>query len=285
MNYYSQEDIQRLEDIACNVRQDIISMIHTANAGHPGGSLSAADILTALYFHVMNIRPEDPKWPGRDRFVLSKGHGCPALYAVLANRGLLDKKHLATLRRHDSLLQGHPDMRKTPHVDMTSGSLGNGFAASVGMAMHARFRHESYRVYALLGDGECQEGVVWEAAMTASHYHLSNLVAIIDYNGLQINGYVNKVMSIEPLADKFKAFGWQVIEADGHDFKSLLNAFFRAQKYTEPVCIIAHTVKGKGVSFMENNASWHGKAPNDSQAEQALRELAYDHDTTAKEIQ
>jgi len=285
MNTFHDDDIKKLELMANIVREDVIAMIHAANAGHPGGSLSATDILTALYFHVMNIKPDDPKWPERDRFVLSKGHSCPALYAVLANRGFFDKENLSTLRKHGSILQGHPDMRKTPGIDMTSGSLGNGFATAVGMAMNARFKKMGYRVYALLGDGECQEGVVWEAAMTAGHYQLSNLVAIVDYNGLQINGYVNKVMSIEPINDKFKAFGWITLEIDGHDFRSILNALYRSQKYNKPVCIIAHTVKGKGVSFMENNAGWHGKAPNDDETKRALEELERNRQMLVKEVQ
>ena len=273
MNYFTNKEIKRLEEKSIVIREDIINMIHTAHAGHPGGSLSAVDIIIALYFHVMNIDPANPKWAERDRFVLSKGHSCPALYAVLAHRGYFDQKELKTLRQHGSILQGHPDMRKTPGVDMTAGSLGHGLSTGVGMALSAKFAKLNYNVYVMLGDGECQEGLVWEAAMTAGHYHLNNLVAIVDYNGLQINGQTNTVMNLEPLDEKFKAFGWSVLEIDGHDYKSILNGFFRASKFNGPVCMIANTVKGKGVSFMENNPGWHGKAPDDAETQQALADI------------
>lgn len=273
MKWYTRQDIQMLEDTASQIRTDIVNMIHEANAGHPGGSLSAADIITALYFWVLRVDPKDPRWPERDRFILSKGHCCPALYAALANRGFFGREHLHTLRKYNSILQGHPDMKKTPGVDMTAGSLGHGLSAGVGMALAGRFDRKDYRVYVMLGDGEIQEGIVWEAAMAASHYHLNNLVAIVDYNGLQINGTVDKVMNIDPVADKFRSFGWMTIEIDGHDMREILNAFFKAEKLNAPVCIIANTVKGKGVSFMENNPDWHGKAPDDEQTEIAIADI------------
>ncbi|MHC1761411.1 MAG: transketolase [Negativicutes bacterium] len=273
MRYFTDNDINHLEEVAVKIRKDIIRMIHKAKSGHPGGALSATDIVTALYFHVMKIDPTNPRWEDRDRFILSKGHACPVLYSALAERGYFSLEHIDTLRVYHSILQGHPDMTKTPGVDMSAGSLGNGLSIGVGMALAGKWKKKAYTVYVMLGDGENQEGMVWEAAMAASNFHLDNLVAIVDYNGLQVNGWVNDVMRISPLPDKWRAFGWTVIEIDGHEMKEILNAFQKAQKIRGPVTIIAHTVKGKSVSFMENITDWHGKAPNDEQAAQAIAEI------------
>ena len=273
MKFFTDEDVRSLEKKANEIRQAIISMINKAKAGHPGGALSAADIVTALYFHEMNVDPQNPSWEDRDRFILSKGHACPVLYAALAEKGYFESAHLDTLRKYGSILQGHPDMRKTPGVDMTSGSLGNGLSAGVGMALAAKWKRKEYRVYVMLGDGESQEGMVWEAAMSAAKFKLDNLVAIVDYNGLQINGWVNDIMRLEPLADKWKSFGWSVIEINGNEMKQVLHALQKARKLRGPVVIIANTVKGKGVSFMENEAEWHGKAPNEEQTARAIDEL------------
>lgn len=273
MHFSMAPDLDFLNEKARNIRKNIIKMICIAGSGHPGGSLSAVEILTALYFSVLRIDPENPDWNERDRFVLSKGHGCPALYATLAERGFFPESDLWGLRKIDSHLEGHPDMNKTPGVDMTSGSLGNGFACALGMAIAGKARGRSFRVYSLLGDGELQEGIVWEAAMAASNHRLDNLVAIVDYNGLQITGWVNQVNRIEPLVKKWEAFGWMAIEADGNDMNQVLHAFQRSRKTGGPTIIIAHTVKGKGVSFMENNADWHGKVPDQAQMEKALSEI------------
>lgn len=248
-------------------------MIHTAKAGHPGGSLSAVEVVTALYFHVLNVDPSRPNWEDRDRFVLSKGHACPVLYAALAERGFFPIETLGTLRQYHSILQGHPDMCKVPGVDMTAGSLGNGLSIGLGMALSACLHRKDYEVYVMLGDGEMQEGIVWEAAMAASHHRVDNLIAIVDCNGVQINGWVNDVLRIEPLADKWKAFGWAVIEINGHDIGQILEALHRAKSMRAPAVILSHTVKGKGVSFMEDNPAWHGAAPNDEQLKQALEEI------------
>lgn len=264
---------RELERKACAIRQDVIRMLATAGSGHPGGSLSAVEILTALYFQVLRVDPRRPDDPERDRFILSKGHACPALYATLAERGFFPLSWLEDLRRLGSPLQGHPDMRKVPGVEMSTGSLGQGLSVGVGMALAGRLRESGYRVYVLLGDGECQEGQVWEAAMAAAHYRLRNLVAIVDRNGLQIDGPTEEVLALEPLADKWKAFGWSVITVNGHDFGELLSAFESVGYARRPTAIIARTVKGKGVSFMENQVDWHGKAPNREQGEQALKEL------------
>ena len=270
---YTLEDIKYLKEKANNIRKDIIQMIYKANAGHPGGSLSAADIVTALYFHVMQIDPQNPNWEARDRFILSKGHACPVWYAALAEKGYFDMVHLNTLRKFHSILQGHPDMQKTTGIDMTSGSLGNGLSVGIGMALAAKRNRLNYCVYVLLGDGEIQEGIVWEAAMSAAHYRLDNLIAIVDYNGLQVDGWTKEVMDIHPVVEKWEAFGWNTIEIDGHNMIEILDAFQKAHKIKGPVVIVAHTVKGKGVSFMENVAVWHGLAPNDDQVKQALAEL------------
>ncbi|MDD7105460.1 MAG: transketolase [Collinsella sp.] len=267
---------QELAKIANEVRRGIVTGVHAAKSGHPGGSLGAADIMTYLYFEEMDVDPSNPSRADRDRFVLSKGHCAPALYAVLAERGFFPKEELETLRHIGSRLQGHPNMNDTPGVDMSTGSLGQGISAAVGMALAAKHWGDSYRVYTLLGDGECEEGQVWEAAMFAGNHDLDNLVAIVDHNGLQIDGSIEEVNSAMPLADKFRAFKWHVIElADGNDIAQIAAAFAEARKVSDsPVAIIAETVKGKGVSFMENQVGWHGKAPNDEQFEQAMAELA-----------
>ena len=263
-----------LQKIANEVRKDIVTALHSAKAGHPGGSLSAADVFTYLYFEEMNIDPKDPKKADRDRFVLSKGHTAPGYYSALAERGFFPKEDLKTLRHLGSYLQGHPDMKHIPGVDMSSGSLGQGISAAVGMALSAKLSNESYRVYTLLGDGEIQEGQVWEAAMFASHYNLDNLCILVDNNGLQIDGSIEDVMSPYPIDEKFKAFGFHVINIDGHDFDQIESAYNEARTVKgKPTAIIAKTVKGKGVSFMENKASWHGTAPNDEQYEVAMNEL------------
>ena len=264
-----------LQKIANEVRKDIVTAVHAAKAGHPGGSLSAADVFTYLYFEEMNIDPKDPKKADRDRFVLSKGHTAPGLYSVLAERGYFPKEDLKTLRHLGSYLQGHPDMKHIPGVDMSSGSLGQGISAAVGMALSAKLSNDSYRVYTLLGDGEIQEGQVWEAAMFAGFRKLDNLVVIVDNNNLQIDGSIEEVNSPYPIDKKFEAFNFHVINvADGNDFEQLAAAFAEARTVKGmPTAIIAKTLKGKGVSFMENSVDWHGKAPNDEQYAQAMAEL------------
>ena len=267
-------DHKGLNEITRNIRKDIVTMIHGSKSGHPGGSLSAVEILTTLYFDEMNIDPQNPKKEDRDRFVLSKGHAAPVLYATLAERGYFDKKELLSLRKVGAMLQGHPDMKGTPGVEISTGSLGQGFSVACGMAMASKLDNAPWRVYALLGDGEVQEGLIWEAAMSAAHYKLDNMVAFLDYNGLQIDGEVEKVMNIGPIVDKFKSFGWNVIEIDGHDFDQIFAALDMAKETVgKPTMIVAKTVKGKGVSFMENNAGWHGNAPSDNDLEIALSEL------------
>ena len=267
-------DTLALKKMANEVRKGIVTAVHSAKSGHPGGSLSAADILTYLYFEEMNIDPKDPKKADRDRFVLSKGHIAPALYSTLAHRGYFPVEDLTTLRHVGSYLQGHPDMKHIPGVDMSSGSLGQGSSAAVGMALAGKLDNASYRVYCVLGDGEVQEGQVWEAAMFAGARKLDNLVFVVDNNGLQIDGDIEDVCSPYPLPDKFKAFNFHVIEIDAHDFEQI-DASFREARETKgmPTAIIAKSVKGKGVSFMENQASWHGSAPNDEQYAQAMEEL------------
>lgn len=267
-------DKMQLIQTASRVRQDIIRQVYAAKSGHPGGSLSAADIMTALYFSEMRIDPEQPGLPGRDRFVLSKGHAAPALYAALAERGYFDPAELTTLRKAGSRLQGHPSKKLLPGVEMSTGSLGQGISAAVGMALANRLDGSAARVYTLLGDGELQEGMVWEAAMAAGHYKLDNLCAVVDHNGLQIDGRNEDVMNVMPIAEKFAVFGWNVLEIDGHDFDQILDAFEMARQCKGmPTAIVAETVKGKGVSFMEGQAGWHGKAPNEEQARQAMKEL------------
>lgn len=270
----NQDEIKQLQLMSNKIRIDIIEEVHSAKSGHPGGSLSIADIITYLYFKEMKIDPKNPDMPDRDRFVLSKGHTCPALYAALAERGFFDTSLLKSFRKIDSILQGHPDMKKVPGVDMSSGSLGQGISAACGMALAAKFDKKDYRVYAVLGDGEIEEGQVWEAFMFASQYKLNNLCVVIDRNGLQIDGACKDVMSTEPLADKMKAFGFNVNVIDAHDFESIEKAFENAKAYKgQPSVIIADSIKGKGVSFMENMVSWHGSAPNDEQYNQAIKDL------------
>lgn len=271
------KDIKELEQTAKIIRKDIIKMLTTSASGHPGGSLSCVEILTSLYFNVMNIDPQNNKNPDRDRFVLSKGHAAPGLYSTLARRGYFDVDELKGLRKMGSILQGHPNMNLVPGVDMSTGSLGQGISAAVGMAMAGKIDKKDYRVYSLLGDGELEEGQVWEAAMSAAQYNLDNLTAFIDKNGLQIDGPCSEVMSAEPITDKFRAFNWNVLEADGHDFNEILDAIEKAKAFKgKPTVIVCTTIKGKGVSFMENKACWHGTAPNVEQCEIALREIGGD---------
>ncbi len=266
--------ITELKLTAANVRKHILTGVHAAKSGHPGGSLSIADVLTLLYFEVMNTSPDAAKSPDRDRFVLSKGHCAPALYGVLAERGFFPKEDIATLRKTGSYLQGHPDMKHIPGVDMSSGSLGQGISAANGMALAGKIDKKDYRVYTILGDGELEEGQVWEAAMYAPHYKLDNLTAFVDFNGLQIDGDITKVMSPLPIDKKFEAFGWNVIVCDAHDFNALFDAINQAKETKgKPTMIILKSIKGKGVSFMENVASWHGSAPNDEQYQQAIAEI------------
>ena len=264
---------KQLEEIACKVRIGIIEGVHAAKAGHPGGSLSIAEILTYLYFKEMNIDPQNPKDPKRDRFVLSKGHAAPALYATLAQRGFFSPDELLTLRQIGSRLQGHPDMKNIPGVDMSTGSLGQGISTAVGMALSSKHFGDNYNVYTILGDGEIEEGQVWEAAMFASNKGLSNLTAFIDLNNLQIDGTIDEVNSAKPVDKKFEAFGWHTITINGNDFDAIEAALAEAKTIDKPVAIIAETVKGKGVSYMENAVNWHGAAPNDELYEVAMTEL------------
>lgn len=267
-------DPARLAGIARGLRVRILEAIANAGSGHPGGSFSAIDIVTYLYFHRLNVRPEDPLCPDRDRFVLSKGHCSPALYTALAARGFFPQDWLATLRDIGSHLQGHPDMRKTPGVDMTTGSLGQGFSCAAGIALGGKLRRQDFRVYAMLGDGECQEGIVWETAMAAVHYKLDNLIAIVDNNGCQTDGFTRDIMGIEPIDEKWRGFGWEVARIDGHDFAAIHDAVEAAQaRAGRPHVIIADTVKGKGVREMENNPAWHGLPPTAAQAQAFMAEL------------
>lgn len=270
-----EESIKDLKEKAREIRKWTIRMLAAAGSGHPGGSLSCADIITALYFKIMRHDPQNPKWSDRDRFILSKGHAVPTLYAALALAGYLPTEALLTLRKLDSLLQGHPDMLYTPGIEMSSGSLGQGLSVAVGISLAGkRLDKRSYRVYTLLGDGEIQEGQIWEGAMCASHYKLDNLCAFLDYNKLQIDGMVEDVMNIEPVVDKWRAFGWKVFEIDGHKMDQIIEAEREARKVKDsPSVIIAHTIKGKGVSFMEGRVEWHGVAPTKKEAEEALKEL------------
>jgi len=265
---------QELMQHATEIRKNIVKMVTSAKSGHPGGSLSGTDLITVLYFEEMDIDSNNINSTNRDRFVLSKGHASPLLYSVLAEKGLLDKELLPTFRHLGSPLQGHPNMRMVPGVDMSTGSLGQGLSAAVGMAIANKLDKKEHRVYALLGDGECQEGQIWEAAMAAAHHHLDNLCAMLDFNGLQIDGNVTDVMNPTPFDKKFEAFGWNVIEIDGHNYDEIKEAYKKAKECKgKPTLILAHTVKGKGVSFMENKAGWHGVAPNQEQCEEALKEL------------
>lgn len=266
--------LERLKAIAKEIRKDIITMITESASGHPGGSLSCVEIITTLYFNEMNVSVETKNDPNRDRFVLSKGHAAPALYSVLAEKGFFDKNELMGLRKLGSMLQGHPNMNTVPGIDMSTGSLGQGISAAVGMALAGKLDEKKYRVYSLLGDGELAEGQVWEATMAAAHYNLDNLTAFVDHNGLQIDGKVCEVMGSDPVDAKFKAFGWNVISIDGHDFVQIKNAIEEAkQTKGKPTVIICETIKGKGVSFMENEAGWHGSAPNKDQCQKAIDEI------------
>ena len=264
---------KELQITACKVRMGVIEGVHSAKAGHPGGSLSCADILTYLYFVHMNVDANNPKKPDRDRFVLSKGHAAPVLYSVLAHKGFFEVESLTTLRQIGSILQGHPDMKNIPGVDMSTGSLGQGISCAVGMALSSKHFNDNYNVYAILGDGEIEEGQVWEAAMFAGNKNLSNLTVFVDYNNLQIDGTIEEVNSAHPIDKKFEAFNWHTITIDGHDFDQIEAALKEAATIDKPVAIIAKTIKGKGVSFMENQCGWHGVAPNDEQYEQAMSEL------------
>ncbi|MBL6468841.1 MAG: transketolase [Mogibacterium sp.] len=270
----SNRNYDELKETARKIRVDVIRAIHEAGSGHPGGSLSATDILTALYFDTMNIDPKNPKMEGRDKFVLSKGHAVPALYATLAERGFYDVEEMMALRKIGSHFQGHPNMHKVPGLEMSTGSLGQGFSVAVGMATAGKMDGNPGRVYALCGDGELQEGIIWEAALSAAHRNLDNLVLIVDWNGLQIDGRVDDVKKVAPLSGKFQTFGWHVINVDGHSFPEILAALDEAKTVKgQPTAIIAKTHKGHGVSFMEDQAGWHGKAPNDEQFRQAMEEL------------
>ena len=268
------ESVKELEKQAKVIRRGIVEQVYKAQSGHPGGSLSIADIMTVLYFNELNVDEKNPKWEDRDRLVLSKGHCCPALYSCLANRGFFDVSKLEGFREIDSNLQGHPDMTKVLGVDMSTGSLGQGLSCAVGMAIAGKMDKKDYRVYCILGDGEIEEGQVWEAAMSATKYKLDNLCVIVDNNNLQIDGTIKEVMSSYPIDEKFKSFGFQIINIDGHDIEEIMSAFEVAKNVKEkPVCIIAKTVKGKGVSYMENKVEWHGKAPNEEQYKIAMEEL------------
>lgn len=266
--------ISDLESIAKKLRRHVIKMISSAGSGHPGGSLSAADIITALYFKIMQHDPGNPKWADRDRFILSKGHAAPILYAALAESGYFPVEWLTTLRKSGTCLQGHTDSNLTPGVDASAGSLGMGLSIGIGMSLAGKLDKKNYHTFVLLGDGECDEGQVWEAALTAPNYNLNNLTAIIDYNGLQLDGFTRDIMNLEPFVSKWTAFGWEVFEINGHSMQEIVDTLDKVKtSQTRPTAIVAHTVKGKGVSFMENNVDYHGKAPNNAETEQALKDL------------
>ena len=274
MNNKNRNNVEELQKIAKRIRRGILDAIYNGQSGHPGGSLSIADIMTVLYFYEMNVDSVNPQNENRDRLVLSKGHCAPALYSTLANRGFFNIEELKTLRNIESRLQGHPDMKKIPGVDMTTGSLGQGLSSANGMAIAGKMDKKNYRVYCILGDGEIEEGQVWEAAMASNKYKLDNLCVIVDNNNLQIDGTIEEVMSSYPIDEKFKSFGFQIINIDGHNIQEIMDAFDVAKNVKDkPTCIIAKTVKGKGVSFMENKVEWHGKAPDEEQYEQAIKEL------------
>ena len=269
------KELKLLKQKATLIRKDIVEEVFSASSGHPGGALSIADILSYLYFHEMRIDPKNPQWEDRDRFVLSKGHTCPALYATLAERGFFDTSLLKTFRHADSILQGHPDMKHIPGVDMSAGSLGLGISTACGMALSAKVQKKDYRVYCIVGDGESEEGQVWEAAMFAAHYNLDNLTLFLDFNGLQIDGPIEEIVDPAPFDKKFEAFKWNVITIDGHDIEQIDKAVQEAKNFKgKPTVIIAKTVKGKGVSFMENKVGWHGKAPNEDEYKQAIADLS-----------
>lgn len=265
--------LAELRGVAREVRRDILEIIHRAGSGHPGGSLSAVEILVALYWEVLRHDPANPGWPGRDRLILSKGHGAPALYSVLARRGYFPREELNTLRQFGSILQGHPDSKRTPGVEVSTGSLGQGLSVGVGLALGAKVTGHNYRVFVVLGDGECDEGQVWEAAMSAAHYRLDNLTAVIDFNGVQLDGPTRDIMQLDPFREKWAAFGWQVEVADGHDLEDLTTTLARRPS-DRPKAVVARTVKGCGVSFMEGKYQWHGGAPNAEELAQALSEIA-----------
>ncbi|KUG03865.1 transketolase, n-terminal section [hydrocarbon metagenome] len=274
MKDINDQAVQQVEEKALAMKRHIVTMLCEAGSGHTGGSLSAADIVACLYFWEMNIDPERPGWEDRDRFVLSKGHAAPVLYAALAERGYFAPEKLMTLRKLGSPLQGHPDKRKLPGVEASTGSLGQGISWAVGMALAGKMDKKDYRVYAMVGDGELEEGMVWEASMAAAHYKLDNLLLFVDNNGLQIDGRITEVMSPEPITDKFRAFGWEVMTIDGHDSRAIMNSLNSAKTVKgKPVVIVAATIKGKGCSFMENRVEWHGTAPNREEKEKALAEL------------
>jgi len=270
------ESIDQLKRLATQLRIEIVRMIGSAGSGHPGGSLSEVEVLTALYFNVMRHDPRNPQWPDRDRFILSKGHGCPALYAVFAEAGYLDPATLGTLRKLGSPLQGHPDRRMLPILEASTGSLGNGLSVGIGAALAARLDQRDFHTSVMVGDGELQEGQIWEAAMYAGFHKLANLTCIVDYNRQQLDGWLKDILDPAPVADKFRAFGWHTVQVDGHDFQQLLPALQQARegKGGKPVCMVANTIKGKGVSFMENNAEWHGMAPKPEQVAKAVQELS-----------
>ncbi|MBZ5576623.1 MAG: transketolase [Acidobacteriia bacterium] len=268
------KSVAELQALAKVIRREIIEMIGTAGSGHPGGSLSAVEIVVQLYFDFMRIDPQNPKWPDRDRFILSKGHACPVLYAAMAEAGLAPKDQLNTLRKLGSVYQGHPDVRFLPSLEASTGSLGEGLSMALGMGLADRLDGRPNRTYVMMGDGEIQEGQIWEAAMSGTFHKVDNVVAIVDYNGIQLDGFVKDIMEVKPLADKWRAFGWNTLEIDGHDFTAIRKALEQAQATKgQPSCIVAHTVKGKGVSFMENNPKFHGMAPTPAEMELALKEL------------
>jgi len=272
---YNEKNSAYLREKARQIRINTIKMIYKSQSGHAGGSLSIVDILVVLFYKIMHRKPGDPMWPDRDRFVLSKGHSCPPVYAILADQGYFPESELWYLREKNHILQGHPDMRKTPGVDMTTGSLGQGLSAGVGMALAAKIDHKKYRVFVIIGDGECQEGQIWEAAMAASHFKLDNLIVILDYNGLQVDGLTREIISIDPILDKWKAFGWEVYTVNGHDFTELEEAFGKCigSSLQVPRIIIANTIKGKGVSFMENRVEWHSHVISPEEFKVAISEL------------
>jgi len=268
------KSLEELQAIAKRVRREIVVMIGAAKSGHPGGSLSAVEILVDLYFDHMRIDPHNPKWPDRDRFILSKGHAAPVLYAVMAETGFTPIDQLNTLRQLGSIYQGHPDVRFIPSLEASTGSLGQGLSLAIGMGLAARLDGRAYRTYVMLGDGEIQEGQIWEAAMSAAFHKVDNIVAIVDYNGIQLDGFVKDIMEVAPLAEKWRAFGWHTLEIDGHDLPAIQKAFREAEATKgKPTCIVAHTIKGKGVSFMENNPKFHGTAPTPDEVKLALQEL------------
>ncbi len=274
MKVINDQAVQQVEEKALAMKRHIVTMLCEAGSGHTGGSLSASDIVACLYFWEMNIDPEHPNWEDRDRFVLSKGHAAPVLYAALAERGYFSVDKLMSLRKLGSPLQGHPDKRKLPGVEASTGSLGQGISWAVGMALAGKMDKKDYRVYAMVGDGELEEGMVWEASMAAAHYKLDNLLVFVDHNGLQIDGRITEVMSPEPITDKFRAFGWEVMTVDGHDSRAIMKVLNSARDVKgKPVAIVAETIKGKGCSFMENRVEWHGTAPNREEKEKALAEL------------